>query len=214
MAVILEFANVILRKRAVDDALPGGTNALVGFGIPNISEDDHLLRVGFMATAEAERLIEMVVDRGFPTERLRENVSIIQWSVLPYPGWLEVGVVDNLPACWLAGIPPGRVASHVHSAVVSFTGPNSVDILAALRESCVLRSVPRPGAEAFVAERGDACIELAVIARDDGLLVVLIDRVIARRPLWTVDAQLFEDVTARLIARGGHVEWPRPNEPA
>lgn len=50
MAVLLEFASVIVRKAAIVRREPGGLEAFARRGFPNCLEDAHLVRIGFMGT--------------------------------------------------------------------------------------------------------------------------------------------------------------------
>src|SRR5690242_14912761 len=95
MAVGIEFANVILRKSAMEEHVPGGVDTIAQLSLPNFAEDEHLVRIGFMSTAEAIALMQQIEDLAATPIVPGKAVAIVQWEDLPYPAWLTVGVVDN-----------------------------------------------------------------------------------------------------------------------
>ncbi len=106
MAIEIEFVNVIVRKSAIERCFPGGLDAFVRQDIPNYLEDEHILRVGFMSTREAEELAEKLVSTGVKFDSTRDSeIAIVLTDSVPV--WLECGNVDGRYACWLAGTRAG-----------------------------------------------------------------------------------------------------------
>lgn len=210
MAVLLEFANVILRKSAIESSLPGGVDTLLAFDVANISEDNHLFRIGFMSTSEVDLCIGLLVERGFPADLVPDNVASVQWSVEPHPHWLETGLIEDVSAAWLRGTAPGAVAKSTFIAILCVPAADRPAILEALGECCCLvGATVGPSRESFIAERAEARVNVVLLVRDDGDTLVHLDREITRRGHWATDAQLLEDLMNRLVAIGAAVEWPR-----
>ncbi len=46
MAILLEFINVIIRKNSAEKIVPGGLDGFAHLDLPNLTEDEHLMRVG------------------------------------------------------------------------------------------------------------------------------------------------------------------------
>src|SRR5262249_28396254 len=96
MAIELECANVIVRIRALEARYPGGLTAYRD-DCPNNSylQDDHLTRVGFMSTAEAEQYLGQVALRGLHVtdDPNTSDALIIRSNRAPIPTchWLVTG---------------------------------------------------------------------------------------------------------------------------
>lgn len=202
MAVLLEFANVVLRKDVIEQHMPGGVDAVARLGLPNISEDEHLVRVGYMATSEAESLLDRLVAAGLPQALLDVGAVVVQSSDMP-PGWLEMGMVDDQAACWLAGESPGRLAPFTHSVLLQLSHASPAAVCSGLRQAGFeLASDGRADPDTFTLDRGDAHARVAVISRDGDGVLVLIERELARRAQHAIDSQLIDSLAATLVSLG------------
>lgn len=205
MAVLLEFANVLFRKSALEFHVRGGVDALSRLRLPNLAEDDYLVRVGFMSTSEAEALLSDIEVLGMPLAAMQENAVLLQWGILPYPAWLSVGVVDDRAACWLAGTPPGPLVLSEHTRTLlcpDLTEAGVLDAMSAIAN--VSRAGPDSnGAHALVTcTRGEAMVELRTLMTASRKLLVVLDRVLARRLQRVLDVALLDDLAERLRAMG------------
>lgn len=206
MAVVLEFANVLIRKAQLEAHLPGGVDLVLASQPPNFTEDEHLVRVGFMSTAEAVALVDRLVRAGLPESAVPETVSVVQFAELPYPSWLEVGPVDEHVAAWLAGSSPGKVAPFRSAAILVLPVGASSEVLPVLEASgATVREVDASaGTDAeLLVERGEAArLTARILARPDGSTLVLLDRPLVRVAHAAASAALLEDACAGLVARG------------
>src|ERR1044072_734135 len=109
MAIALEFVSVVIKKSSLEKQYPGGVNALVRLDLPNFTEDENLVRVGFMSTQEAYNLTDALLDRSVD---LAQGPAVI-YSGSDTPEWLATGIIDSRSACWLAGESPGDVVEFV-----------------------------------------------------------------------------------------------------
>ncbi|TWU11915.1 hypothetical protein CA54_07270 [Symmachiella macrocystis] len=108
MAVEIEFANVIIRKSAIEAKYPGGLDGFAESDLPNYIEDDTLVRVGFMSTGEAHNLAGHLSQHGLTlNETAQSDVAVVQVDSIP--DWLTIGPVDNSIGCWLIGTDPGSL---------------------------------------------------------------------------------------------------------
>jgi hypothetical protein len=108
MAIALEFVNVILRKPVLEQQYPGGVEALIQLQIPNFVEDEHLVRIGYMSTREADDLMYALSTAGLSLAVCAAMIT----STSETPDWLMVGEVDHQFACWLANEPAGKVVHY------------------------------------------------------------------------------------------------------
>lgn len=198
MAVVLEFASVILRKSAVERDIPGGLDAVTQLSLPNLAEDEHLLRVGFMSTSEAAALISSIVALGS-----RDGLALVQWGVLPHPEWISVGMVDDQAACWLAGTPPGALARVEQNRMLLCFGITEARILESLGAIARIARSERvaDGDLQLAFARDDALIDVRVMA-DEARCAIMLDRQPARRRCRAVDVALLDDLTGVLSALG------------
>ena len=110
MAVAIEFVNVIVRKSAVERCFPGGLDGFARQDLANLTEDDHLLRVGFMSGGEAFRFASELEPAGLRYLELDAASDIaVVWSGSAVPPWLSVGTVNGYPACWASDHPVGEL---------------------------------------------------------------------------------------------------------
>ena len=117
MAVLAEFLNVIVPVRTLEDRYPGGVEGYE-HSCPNSSfcRDEHLTRVGFMSPADVEWFVSSItanttltlLDRGKFVD-----IAVVDTIFGPTApcSWLEFGVHDDCPQCWLSGTDPGVVAT-------------------------------------------------------------------------------------------------------
>lgn len=106
MAVEVEFANVIIRKTALDTKYPGGLDAFAMTELPNYIEDDHLVRVGFMSTGAAYDLAGGLAQHGLSFDDSKQSeIAVVQLNSCP--DWLTIGQLQDTAGCWLAGSDPG-----------------------------------------------------------------------------------------------------------
>ncbi|NOU29755.1 MAG: hypothetical protein HOO96_17760 [Polyangiaceae bacterium] len=205
MAVVLEFANVVVRKAQLEAHVAGGVDLVLASQPPNFSEDEHLVRVGFMSTAEAVALVDYLVRAGLPQTAVPETVAIVQLADQPYPTWLEVGPVDEHAAAWLAGSTPGKVALFRSAAVLVLPAGASSEVHPVLEASgaTVREAHVSAGADAeLLVERGEARLAARILLRPDGSALVLLDRPLARAAHAAASAALLEDACAALVASG------------
>ena len=102
VAVEVEFANVIIRKSALDAKYPGGLDAFAVTELPNYIEDDNLVRVGFMSTGEAFDLADGLTHHGLSfDDTTQSDIAVVQHNSCP--DWLTTGSLEDSVGCWLAG---------------------------------------------------------------------------------------------------------------
>ncbi len=205
MAVVLEFANVVVRKAQLESHAPDGVELVLASQPPNFTEDEHLVRVGFMSTADAVALVDYLVRAGLPESAVPEKVAIVQFAELPYPSWLEVGPVDEHVAAWLAGSTPGKVAPFRSAAILVLPVGASSEVRPVLEASGANVRETHASADTdaeLAVERGEARLTARILARPDGSTLVLLDRPLARAAHAAVSAALLEDACAGLVARG------------
>lgn len=196
MAVILEFANVVLRKTHISTLLPGGIDALFTLDLPNIAEDANLFRVGFMSTFDADQLILRIVDAGFPSAELEEAIALVQWISPTHPSWLQLGVVDDKTACWLVDTQPGTLAQQTSYAVLRCSpqsGPAVLESLSDINAEFVLSPESSADVQGAVT-RGTASVDLLCIEPADASTVIIITRQLTRRATVEADTALFEEL--------------------
>lgn len=206
MAVVVEHASVILCKSAVEQHVPGGVDAIAQLRLPNLAEDEYLVRVGFMSTAEADRLMAEVEALASPSLAQEPNVALLQWNSLPAPAWLSVGLVDERSACWLAGTPPGPLVDGDGSRVLVCAGITEARVLAALREAGEISRVARveEGTARLICSRGDALIDVQ-LWEGDGRVGVVLDRRLSRRRTRLADLALAGEIIEALRAVGAQL---------
>lgn len=196
MAVIIEFANVVLRKTSIDKLLPGGIDALFALDLPNIDEDANLFRVGFMSTLEADQLIERIVNAGFPSAELEGAIALVQWINPTHPSWLQLGVVDNQTACWLVDTQPGALTQQTSYAVLRCAPQSAsavLESLCSINAEFVLSPESKPDVKGAVT-RGTASVDLLCIEPADARTVIMITRQLTRRATVEADTALFEEL--------------------
>ena len=99
MAVEIEFVSVIVLKSWSSANYPGGLDAYAGDSPTQYLEDEHISRVGFMSTREAEDFYDSLgVDPSNGAILCRGD---------DVPGWLMCGIHQGRGAAWKATEPPG-----------------------------------------------------------------------------------------------------------
>ena len=185
-------------KSAIERIYPHG---LDGFAVaqPNYVEDDHLLRVGFMSTAEAADLLKKL--------QQLDKAALAALIVRPgqIPTWLETGVVEGTTAVWLAGREPGPLVRAIHGFAARGS-PAVLDALALLADDgaiTVERRSDSVGNEILRVGRRGALVEVQVIRTDDPQRVGLWG---ARRPdrraFCRIDIDLIRWLSSELVAVG------------
>jgi hypothetical protein len=167
--------------------------------LPNFTEDEHLVRVGFMSAAEANDLVGTLDAAG-----VREDEVAIVLSHDPrVPAWLEVGLIENTACCWLRDAPAGRVARPVPAFIVS---------LPLQARDALRRVVERFGAtlDSTDVESGQRCTRdgaeliLQIFEnRPSNIFFVIGSRIISRRRNVDDDVALMREFSTALEAAGG-----------
>jgi hypothetical protein len=206
MAVQVEFSNVIVRKSAVERRFPGGLDGFAMQDLPNLTEDDYLLRVGFMSTYESLTLVEKVEAAWLQqAEDEAEAVIAIVQGGNQVPSWLEVGVVDETYCCWLREQPPGAVAfpEHGFTLLLPFTAQADLGEVVQRCGAVLERLDAHPGEDQRRCSRGDAVLWLHVIEnRPSGGRILLGQRRISRRRQFRQDVALLWDLASALEEAG------------
>ncbi|MCA9622298.1 MAG: hypothetical protein KC731_24910 [Myxococcales bacterium] len=203
MALPLEFSSVILRKDALDRRLPGGVDDFARFELPNWAEDEHLVRVGYMASAESTTLVEALLARGLRDDPEDGDVAVVESFGPPAASWLEIGDVDGTRACWLRGVAPGELVAlgrHVSIWLV----PSGDGAAAVRRAARHLSASLRGSGEQLQCLRDDALVNVLVVARPhDDTTVVIVSRDIARRAAAADDGLLMSQLELHLATEAG-----------
>jgi hypothetical protein len=114
MAVPIEFCTAVFLKEQLTARFPGGLDALFEFcDSDTYLEDDHLVRLSFMATGDAVALVDRIADHVKADSAEPLVFAIVDQSVTPrnLPPWLSVGDVAGTPCAWVSGTQPGSIAS-------------------------------------------------------------------------------------------------------
>ena len=216
MALVTEFVNVIVRKSAVETRFPGGLDAFARQDLPNLAEDDHLLRVGFMSTRDALSFVSRLKIAGLrPTDAGPDSdVAVLSGDDHPVPPWLSVGRVGGRAACWASGFPPGEPAAPepgfllrcpraVYDSLHELVRRCGADLLQPAADADPAPSDAEPG-PALRCVRGDAEAIIYVIAPPEAGSPVALwgSRHIARRAESRADAALIRDLASVLTDAG------------
>jgi hypothetical protein len=211
LALPIEFVNVIVRKPAVDRCFPGGVDGFVRQDLANFTEDEYLLRVGFMSTAEASEFVSELEARGLRYLGLEadSDIAVVIGSDSATPPWLSVGSIGGHPACWASSHPAGEIAWPEPGFLLR--SPRAVyDSLAEVVRQCGAEvhdatTEREPGGLAqLCCVRGDAEILIDVVGEREGDSPVGLwgRRQLARRQQFHADVVLIRDLVAALVQAG------------
>jgi hypothetical protein len=182
MAIELECASVIAPIRALEERYPGGLAAYRD-DCPNNSylQDDHLTRVGFMSTADAEEYLGQVAAKGL---RVTGDPSTSEALILcsgrePMPpcDWLVTGEHDGVVACWLRGSPPGPLVRWRECPIYRCPGPTLRELPRIFRDARFTCRPSGSGGDRLICERGGYRIEVEMLAGEnpdeDGIIFLV-----------------------------------------
>lgn len=210
MAVALEFVNVVVRKAAVECLFPGGLDGFARQDLPNLTEDDYLLRVGYMSGGEALDLASRLEAAGLRHTGSDDASDLaVIWDGAPVPAWLTVGAVGGYWACWASDQPAGELALPEPGFLLRCTR-QVYDSLPEIVRRCGADAQPvGSGSEPWVLARvrcvrAGAEVTVEVIGDGDGLSPVAISgwRQLARRACFHADVALIRDLDAALRDAG------------
>ncbi|MCO6010546.1 hypothetical protein NE236_36870 [Actinoallomurus purpureus] len=170
MALGVEFASVIVRTADADRTLPGGLDEFAPTQ-PNYIEDEHLFRVGFMSTREADELIDHLLSLGLPGKA----VTAEQMNK-PLPPWLQRDEVNGLRAVWLAGENRGELVPPLQSILLR--GPlrlrDTITSMHADGEISIRRMPPgEHGNDRLEIAQADALVDLDILQTADSDTIAL-----------------------------------------
>jgi hypothetical protein len=205
MAVLLEFSNVIALRDALETRISGGLDRVASLDLPNWAEDDHLVRIGFMSTAESLKLVTELSNRGISCAGAPDDgvIAIVELAHLVTPTWLNVGTIDGAAACWRSGTEPGPLVRPEPGFMLEL-GPRScaIDDLAAAVAAIGATLVPGPEHASYRCQRGEASVDTRLIECDDGRAIVWVTREINRRRHFAEEVALLRDFRAHILAMG------------
>jgi hypothetical protein len=211
LAVAIEFINVIVRKSAVERCFPGGLDAFARDELGNLTEDNHLLRIGFMNPGDARAFVSELEAVGLRYRGLEadSDIAVVVGGDSPVPPWLSVGSVNGHAACWASDHPVGELAWPEPGFLLRCPRP-LYDSLSEVVRQCgteVHEAAPEqePGYLAKLrCVRGDAEIMIVVVGERDGDSPVGLwgQRQLARRKQFHADVALIRDLVAVLAQAG------------
>lgn len=210
MAVAIEFVNVIVRKAAAQLSFPGGLDGFARQAIANLTEDDHLLRVGFMSVSEAFRFVTELRAAGlqYLEQDIASDIAVV-WNGSAVPPWLSVGTLNGYLACWASQYAAGEVVCPEPGFLLRC--PRAVyDALTGVVGLCGAEvhkepSGVEPGWLGHVrCVRGEAEIAIDVVGERDGVspLGLWGRREVARRKQVRADVALIRDLVTALKEAG------------
>jgi hypothetical protein len=175
LAVPIEFANVIVRKAAVERIFSGGLDAFARQDMINntFSEDDHLLRVSFMSTGEALAFASIIEAAGlrFLGPEAESDIACFDGRRDAIPIWLSVGSIDGHFACWANAYPVGELVRPEPGFMLRCPWSVYISLTEVVRECQAkihqLTTDPEDLAT-FRCTRGDAEITIHVFGESDG----------------------------------------------
>lgn len=209
MAVEIEFANVVIRKAALAANYPGGLDAFAATDLPNYIEDEHLVRVGFMSTREADSLAESLTEHGLSYDASNQaDVAIVQHDSCPC--WLSTGVVGNTLACWLTRTDAGTVIKCTMGFVLRcpLILYDEIEELVTTIGITIRRSAPPLQDRHYFDDvlhisRGNALLAGSVAKIESkGIVGLWVTRDVSRRQYCVEDVQLVEELESLLLANG------------
>jgi hypothetical protein len=209
VAVLLEFVNDIVRKAAVESRFPGSLDGFARQELANLTEDDHLLRVGFMSTNDALRFVSELELAGlrYCEADASGDIAVLDGISDVVPAWLSLGDVCGTPACWDANHPAGELATPEPGFLLQ-SSRSVFDSLPEIAKLCgaTLSDAPLSDAACIATLRcirGDAEIVIDVIG-DDSRVGLWGRRLLERRSQFRADAALIRDLVAKLREAGAN----------
>ena len=210
MAVEIEFANVIIRKAAMEKKYPGGLDAFAATELPNYIEDDNLARVGFMSSGAAQKLVVSLTQLGLISDNTPQSeVAIVERDRCP--DWLIIRPIKNSTGCWLAGSNPGNLVNCKNGFLLRCPRDlfGQLEIALESYKIDVNRSEPQPAEQKDFMQvvcfsRNNAFIEAKVIGDKSGSRPVGLwaSRDLSRRQSCADDIRLAAEIEAVLLAQG------------
>jgi len=211
VAVAIEFVNVIVRKPVVERCYPGGLDGFARQDLANLTEDDHLLRVGFMSTRDALAFVSELEAVGlrYLGQEANSDIAIVVRSDDDAPPWLSIGSVNGHPACWANGQAVGEVAWPEPGFLLRCPRP-VYDSLSELVGQCGAKvHEEASGAEAGALaqlrcsrEEGEIIIDVVGERQGDSPIGLWGQRQLARRKHYQADVALIHDLVAVLKLAG------------
>jgi hypothetical protein len=202
---------VIILKSAVERCFPGGLDGFARQDLANLSEDGHILRVGFMGTGDALSFVSELEEVGlrYLGQEADSDIAVVVGSDSACPPWLSVGQVNGYAACWATGHSAGDLAWPEPGFLLRCPRP----VYHSLSE--VARRCGGEVAEAATGVepgdlgklrclRGDAEIMIDVIGEREGDSPVGLwgRRQLPRRKQFHADVALIRDLVAVLVQEG------------
>ena len=223
MAVVIQFENVIVRKSAAEQKYPGGLAGIARLDLANYLEDEHLVRIGFMSTREADDFANELATAGLRYSYDNDSdIAVIPWANEATPPWLSVGECGGREACWLRGDSPGKLIDFDPSMIFRWPTrvyPSVEDVVRVLRKcECDVdvqecgQSAEAPATIVLKCARKVAQIEVEVFKdSDNGCSIgVWCRRTLARMTFIDVDQALMRDLNAALVSAGAADPWSGP----
>ncbi|PHS01352.1 MAG: hypothetical protein COA78_22715 [Blastopirellula sp.] len=204
MAVEIEFSNVIILKRALEQKYPGGVDAFSLSDIPNYIEDLYLIRVGYMSTAESVNLSDQLKECGLIFDASPESeVAVI--DVQSSVDWLDAGNIDNYRCCWLKGSDSGALIPINPGIILRCPRAlyDQIEELVATENVALIRELPGKEDyldpfELLLFSHGEAKNRVGVIGdiNNDSSIGLFLYEDIQRRRKCLIDANLTKKLTS------------------
>lgn len=172
MAIELQCASVIVPIRVLEERYPGGL-ATYRDDCPNNSylQDEHLARVGFMSTADAEEYLGQVAAKGLrDTDDPSTSDALIICSgrePMPPCSWLVTGEHDGVMACWLRESPPGQLVRWRECPIYRCPGKALRELPRIFRDARFTCRPSGSGGGRLICERGGHRIDVEIIGGED-----------------------------------------------
>jgi hypothetical protein len=210
LAVAIECYNVVILKSALEKRFPGGVDGFARQDLINLTEDDHLVRVGYMASDEADGFVSELQKAGLRYFGLAadSDLAIVVEEDDTVPPWLCCGRVDGHRACWARDHPPGKLAwpepgflLHCPHSVYQAFPDLARRCGAELREVTVAES---EWSAILSCVRGEAELTIFVVDSHEagGLVCLLGRRDLTRRRQFDLDVALNRDLATALLQAG------------
>lgn len=211
MAVAIEFINVIVRKSAVEKVFPGGLDGFARQDLANLTEDDHLMRVGFMDADEAHRFVIKLDEAGlrFLGSDSGSDIAVFGWDFSQLPPWLSADLLNNQWACWENEYPVGEVVYSVPGFLLRCSQTIFRSLTDVVRDidAKISRNTNEKDSgylARLLCTRGDAEILIDVVGtiEDETPIGLLGRRQLSRRKQFQTDVDLIHDLVSTLQQYG------------